>query len=223
MIKDYFYLRQRIPILLYAFYTQYKEVKDSGVDNIIKIGISVIGLVVLYAFMGLISKIPISKLIHLRWEYSGILTWGIFFLVYYYFAQYSNLNKLTAFTFSTLATVGGGWLYEIPFYHPLTMFVHYNTIFYINGQIVCLILLFYELGKMGLKLNKLICITLFLFLSFSWVLFTNWLFLANALDAIHPNLLSWTYRIPTCMFLISLLGGIEKPPESFKQRRLKNV
>lgn len=206
MIQDYFYLRQRIPLLLYLYYAKYKDVEDPGTDRILKIATFMIGAIVSFVFTSLVLGVPFSSIYPLKWNYAGVLTWGIFFLIYYDMAQHSHLNKLTAFTLSTLATVGGGWLYEIPFFHPIQMFVTYNSIFYLNGQIMCLILLAYELYKIGFKPNKTIYATTLLYLTFSGMLLINWRLMARALGPLYI----WTYRLPTCILLLSLLSGLKK-------------
>lgn len=201
ILGEYFYLRERFPIFLYVFYIHFKGKNNHFIDSTIFACLTSIGLITAYTFMGFILKIPFLKLIPFKWNYPGLLSWGIFFLVYYHISLRSNLNKLTSFTLATLATVSGGWLYEVPFFHPITMFLHRSSIFYVNGQIICLLLLSYELMKRGFKPNKLIYATLVLLITYSSLLFNN-------LSLLRPPLI-WIMRIPACLFLTSLLGGIK--------------
>jgi len=210
-IQDYFYLRQRIPIFIYVFYLHFKESDNPAIGGAIKTMISLIGLGTLCAVTGFIVDVPFKELIPLGWGYPGLVTWGIFFLIYYWVTNKKVQNDLTAFTFATLATVGGGWLYEIAFFHPLKMLMSNNTIFLINGQILCLILLAYELKKMQFKPNLIILESFIIFAVFSILLFSDFDRLAYMFKLAFNNsrLFCWLYRIPTCMFLISLLGGIK--------------
>ena len=201
ILGEYYFLRQRLPIFLYVFYTHFKEVDNPIIDSAINASLAATGLITLYTFIGFILKIPFTRLIPFRWHYPGLLTWLAFILVYYHISLRSNLNRLTSFTLTALATVGGGWLYEVPFFSPLGMFLNHNSIFYLNGQIICLLLLAYELKKMNFKPNKPIYATLILFIIYSTLIFYNMMFMKHLPDI-------WFMRIPTCLFLISLLGGI---------------
>jgi len=211
LTQEYFYMRQRIPIFIYLFYIHFKNKKDLGINNKIIRGIlTLIGIVTAYAFIGFIidtyliafspgSKNPFYRFFPLNWSYYGMLTWGLFFITFYYLSLKITKAKLTSFTLATLATVGGGWLYEIPFFHPTQMFIHNYALYYIDGQLICLLLLAYELKNLNLKPTKLIYTTLGLFLVFSAILcFDKFFFIETP----------WLYRIPTTIFLLSLLGGI---------------
>ena len=210
ILEDYFFLRQRIPIFIYVFYLHFKESDNPAISGAIKTTISLIGLSTAYAVTGHIFKIPFKVLVPLGWGYPGLVTWGIFFLIYYFRACVS-CNRLTAFTFAVLATFGGGWLYEICFFHPLKMWISNNTIFLINGQILCLILLGYELKKMGFRANRSICLAFGIFLFFSIALFLDFYGVAYLFKIRWGSrAFAWFYRIPTCNFLISLLGGIKR-------------
>ena len=215
IIQDYFYLRQRIPIFIYVYYLHFKESDNPAIDGAIKTMVSLIGLGTAYAVTGLIVHVPFKERIPLKGGYAGLVTWGIFFLIYYWATNKKVQNDLTAFTFATLATVGGGWLYEISFFHPLKMWISNNTIFQIDGQILCLILLAYELKKMQFKPNIMIIESFTIFAVFSLLLFSDFDRLAYMVKVAfnNPLLFCWLYRIPACVFLISLLGGIKNKAE----------
>ena len=211
IIQDYFYLRQRIPIFIYVFYLHFKESDNPAIDGAIKTMVSLIGLGTAYTVTGLIFDVPFKEWVPLSGGYPGLITWGFFFLIYYWGTNKKMQNDLTSFTFATLATVGGGWLYEISFFHPLTMWMGYNAIFMINSQILCLILLAYELKKMRFKPNLIILGSFIIFTVFSISLFSSFDRLADMFKIAFNNshLFSWFYRIPACVFLMSLLGGIK--------------
>lgn len=209
ILEDYFFLRQRIPIFVYVFYLHFKGSDNPAIKGSVKITVSLIGLSTVYAITGLIFKIPFKVLVPLGWGYPGMVTWGIFFLIYYWATLKKVQNDLTAFTFAMLATVGGGWLYEIWFFHPLKMWMSNYTIFLINGQILCLILLGYELKKRGFKINRNICMALGIFLTFSLFLFLDFKGTAYQFKIRWgPYAFVWFCRVPACNFLLSLLGGI---------------
>ena len=219
IIRDYFYLRQRIPIFIYVFYLHFKESDNPDIDGVIKTMVSLIVLGTSYAVTGLIFGLPLKELIPITWEYPGLITWGFFFLIYYWITNKKVQNDLTAFTFATLATVGGGWLYEISFFHPLTMWMSNNEIFMINSQILCLILLAYELKKMQFKPNLIILESFTIFAVFSILLFSDFDRLIHVFQIAFNNyrLFNWFYRIPACLFLISLLGGIKSKAHTRKK------
>jgi len=208
LFDQYFYLRQRLPFILYVYYLHYNDIDNPTIDKIVNLGLSFIGAITIYTFMGLLFKIPFIYLIPFHWCYHGLLTWCIFFFLYYHLAIRKNMSTLKSFTLATLATVGGGWLYEVSFFYPITMFLTRSSIFYLNGQIICLLLLAHELKKMNFKSNKTIYLAMTLLITFSTMLFCSrsrlfidWSWLLDYL---------WFYRVPTSLFLLSLLSGIKK-------------
>lgn len=154
IFSQYFYLRQTIPLFLYAFYTQFREVRHPIIEGIMKTGVLAIGLGTSYTILGYILKIPLKNLISFTWAYPSPITWGIFFLIFYYILIRKEENNLTSFTLATLATVGGGWLYEVPFFHPIGMFLGKGSFFYNNVQMICILLVLFELRKKKKKSFK---------------------------------------------------------------------
>jgi len=125
------------------------------------------------------------------------------------------VSRLKSFTLAILATVGCGWLYEVSYFYPASMFISKFALFYINGQIVYLLLLGYELRKMDFKPNNLIWSMLILFLAFSTILFIDkqgfWRGIRTIID---PSIdLMWVYRTPASLLLLSLLSGIKNQKE----------
>lgn len=178
------------------------------IDKIIYYFQAIIAAMFAYTFLGFVYKIPFRVMIPFSWTYYGIVHWCGFFFIYYQIGIRKNMTNLKSFTLASLATVGGGWLYEIPYFHPKAMFITPFSIFYLNGQIVFLLLLIYEFRRMKLKPNRKIYGALILFLIFSGMLsyarfeFTTFnIFLVKNI---------WLYRIPASLLLISLLNGIKK-------------
>lgn len=214
IFKEYFFLRQRIPVFLYVFYIHFRDLDNPIIDRVITTLLTFMGLISVVMFSGFILKMPFKDMIPLTWTYYGIIHWCIFFLFFFQLAIRRNMSNLKAFTLATMATVGGGWLYEVPFFYPESMFISRFSIFYLNTQIVCLIFLLYEFMKMGFRPNKKILTMLMVFLAFSCLLFfkrheINWFNLWMVKNV-------WAFRIPASLLLISLLSGIRKQSETMK-------
>lgn len=206
IFREYFYLRQTLPIFLYVFYIHFRDEDNPIIERVVKTGLLAIGLVTVFFSLGYIMDIPFNELIPFTWSYPGPITWGVLFIIYFYILALKGQSGLTSFTLATMATVGGGWLYEIPLFHPITMFLTRSSIFYLNGQIMCLLILVYDLMRKGLKPNMLMGTTLILFLLVSTILVIK--------DGRWPPYsgiwLRWIERVPASLLLISLLSGIEK-------------
>jgi len=140
-------------------------------DALVKTGLLAIGLGTISSLIGCLLGIPLKSLISFNWSYHGSLTWGIFFLSYYYLLNRQKESKLSSFTLATLATAGGGWLYEIPFFHPVSMFLGKGSFFYNDIQIMCILLLLFELRKKLYDPNPLIYATLLLAVFLGWKAF----------------------------------------------------
>lgn len=175
LFAEYFYLRQTIPLLIYFIYFHFKEIENQLIDLLVMTGLAAIGLGTTYSILGLIQGIPIKKLTSITWSYPSPITWGILFISYYYILNQKEENTLTSFTLSTLAVVGGGWLYEVPFFHPFSMFIGYDTFFYINCQFLCILLLISKLKQRKFKSTMLIysALILCIFLSRSSFYYPN--------------------------------------------------
>jgi len=205
ILREYFYLRNRIPIFIYLFYLHLKESDNPIIDKIVNVCVSFIALVLSYSVTGFILGIPFSNIIPFDWHYAGLLNWGLFFFIYYRMSLSVTHHMLTSFTLSVLATVGGGWLYEISFWYPISMFINHYSIFYLNGQLTCLLLLTGELIGMNLKLNKYICVMFGFFMVFSMIMFADRFIFIR----LFGDFYIYIYRIPVSLFLISLLSGVE--------------
>ena len=208
LLSEYHFLRQRIPIFIYVIYIHYRDLSNGVIDQVIWTFLSFIGLLTCYLIGGLILKIPFSYMLPLRWTYLGILHWCFFFFIFYQLAIRKGWTSLGAFTLTTLACAGGGWLYEVPFFYIESMFITRFSIFYINSQIVCVLLLFYELIRIKIRPNLLIYISGAFFMAFSYYLFVNSTAPLYLIFANWPMRLG--LRVPASIFLLSLLSGIRK-------------
>jgi len=208
LLSEYHFLRQRIPIFIYIIYIHYRDLSNGIIDQIVWTILSFIGLLTCYLIGGLFLKIPFSYMLPLRWTYLGVLHWCIFFFLFYQLAIRKGLTALGAFTLTTIACAGGGWLYEVPFFYIESMFITRYSIFYINSQIVCVLLLAYELIRMKIKPNLFIYASMTFFLSFSTYLFVNSTAPLYLIFANWPMRLG--LRVPASIFLLSLLSGVNK-------------
>lgn len=175
VFAEYFYLRQTIPLFLYFFYFYFRDINNQILDLLVMTGLAAIGLGTTYFGLALIQGIPLKKLISLSWAYPSPINWGILFIIYYYILNQKEENPLTSFTLSTLAVVGGGWLYEVPFFHPFSMFIGHDTFFYFNCQFLCILVLISKLKKRKVKATMLIysMLILCMFLSRSSFYYPN--------------------------------------------------
>jgi len=218
LFGDYFILRQRVPFFIYFLYIKYGVSNNPIIKRVIWTLLAFTVLISGYTFSSFMLKIPFSRLVSFDWTYYGLVHWCVFFFIYYKLAIRKGMNILKSFTLAILATVGCGWLYEVSYFHPASMFISRYALFYINGQIVYLLLLGYELRKVGFKPNRWIWSTLILFLAFSLCLFIDnigfWNWVKGVLGSVE-NLI-WVYRTPASLFLLSLLSGIEKQSETMK-------
>ena len=212
IFSEYFHLRQTVPLVIYVFYARFRDVDNLFIDTLVKISLIGIGIGTSYTIMRLLLGMPFKFLTSFTWGYPTPITWGIFFLIYCYILNRKGENNLASFTLATLATVGGGWLYEVPYFHPMSMFLSRGAFFYVNAQIICLLLLAYELMKRKFKPNRLIGSTILLYFAFSIPLFLDrtafWGTVRDILGSL--DYLIWFYRIPASLFLLSLLSGVKK-------------
>jgi len=217
LFMEYFFLRQRIPLFLYVFYIHYRELENPIIDQIMNTLLTFIVLISAYTFLGFIFQIPFRNLIPFNWSYYGLIHWCIFFFFFYLLSIRKYMSPLKSFTLATLATVGGGWLYEIPIFYPESMFIGPLSIFYVNGQILYLLFLGYELMRMNFKPNKIIILMMLIFLAFSTALFVDkYAFWDMVRGILGKNLLDkmiWVYRIPASLLLLSLLSGLKNQKE----------
>lgn len=199
-------------MFIYFYYIHYRELDNPIMDQIINIFLTFIFIILAYMGLGFILEIPFNEMIPFDWHYSGLIHWCIFFFFFFHIANRRGMNRFKSFTLATLATVGGGWLYEIPIFFSEAMYISPYSVFYINGQIIYLLFLGYELMRMNFRPNKIIILMMLIFLGFSTALFID---SASFWDVIRyipgaTENLKWVYRIPASLFLLSLLSGINK-------------
>lgn len=209
LFRGYYFLRERLPIFLYLVYRYYEKQYENNkkiihIEFIICSTIVFVGSIFGLSLIGYYSGLSFNEVFQFKWQYSGIITWSIFFFIYFIGIYYKTGNTLKAYIISILASLSGGWLYEISIFKSIDMYLLGQAIFYVKGQIICIILLIYEYWRLNIRRNKFnsFCFILYLVLSI--------LTYEMGIYVIYPKPYNWFYRIPTVLFLFSLISGIEK-------------
>lgn len=156
IFRSYSYFLHTIPFYVYLFYIILKDSDHPLVDKFLKIGLKGLGIFLFYFIFNFIQGTEFKHLISFTWSYSAPITWGCFFFIYYYILKQKEENIITSITLSILATFGCGWLYEVSFFHPVSMFLGKSSFFYRNIQIISLILLLVEMKIKQLKPNPIL-------------------------------------------------------------------
>jgi len=129
--------------------------------------------------------------------------WVMFCLGLYAYGNHMSGDHVFAACYAVSATHFGGWLYEIPFWHPSTMFYSLRYPWAINTQILSGILCVYLLLGKGIRGNKIM-----LYAALGYVA-TSLFFITKPLHRIYwPINLWWLPRIGVMVLLWSALTGI---------------
>ncbi len=208
LFRGYYFLRERLPIFFYIIYRYYEKHYESNkkinyIEFIICSTIVFVGFIFGLSLIGKLSGSSFIDFFMFNWQYSGTITWSIFFFINFIGIYYKTGNTLKAYIISILASLSGGWLYEISIFKSMDMYLLGQAIFYVKGQIICVILLIYEYIRLNIKLN--IKITFFIILYLALSVMT----LKYGIE-IYPMPYNWFYRLPTVLLLISLISGIDE-------------
>lgn len=208
------HFRRAIPLIIFiaqrvfTLKEEYTEIINNTLILII-VALNVIGV------YGLVFKIPFKSLFRLHWHYSGFFEWSLFIIVYLKYLMRVIGDNLYSLNYVVQCVSCGGWLYEIPFFHPMKMFFPSGTI--INTQIISIFLLLYLLYERDFKVNKKILLSLFIYVVFSIHLFIypiHWISKPFPfVYKIFPNLIyhvGWIIRIPTLIMLFTLSTGLRR-------------
>ena len=170
IFNNYSYFLHTIPFFVYLFYIVLRDSDHPLVDKILKIGLKGLGIYLFYFIYNYIQGTSLNKLIPFKWSYPAPIIWGCFFFIYYYILRQKEEKIITSITLAILATFGGGWLYEVSFFHPVSMFLGKGSFFYVNIRFICLILLYVEVMIKQLKPRPIL---LFIFFTSSILLGFN--------------------------------------------------
>lgn len=214
LTSEYFYFRRIIPFMIFIIHRIIilKEEHMKIINNFI---ILIIILLNIISMFGMIFKIPFKSLFNLHWHYSGLCEWSIFIIIYLKYLMHIINDNLYSLNYVIQCVSCGGWLYEIPFFHPIQMFFTKGSI--INIQIVSIFLLIYLLYERDFKINDRILISLLVYILFSIHLFIYpncWVSKPFPfVYEIFPKLVyctQWIVRIPTLIMLFTLSTGLRR-------------
>lgn len=206
LTSDYYNLRRIVPYIIYII-CEWKLLSNKLIGNINKTIIYLISSLFIIGVYGLLLKIPFKNLFFMGWQYDGLLEWCVFIIVYLKYLIYAGYSNLYSLNIMVQSASCGGWLYEIPLFHPTTMFFHDKIV--INSQIVSILLLSGLLYKKEFKINRKILISFIVY-----VLSFICLFYYPSLRLLIPYFMRvcvvWLMRVPTMIMLVLLITGIRR-------------
>ena len=145
---SYFYLRQQIPILLMMFYIVNRLLENEWRIFMGNIVIFIASIFIIYLY-------PENMLVALEW---------VIYILLSYLYLIKKRDVLFSLTYSILSSSFGGWLYELPYFHPTFMFYDSSCPLYIHTQLLSGIFIFFMLIKEKVKLNKIIIYSFIFFI-----------------------------------------------------------
>ena len=131
--------------------------------------------------------------------------WIAFCLGMYVYGDHVSGDHVFAACFAVLSTHFGGWLYEVPFWHPTTMFYSFRYPWVVNTQILSGVFCVYLLWKRGFKVNKTMIYAVlgYVMMSFFWGILVNPIYQTQGSRGFW-----WVPRVGTMFLLWSALTGI---------------
>ena len=223
-----FYGRKIAPVFLLMGFFALSYVKGQGkINNLLSVvtgcilGLSLVTVVVfLQGYFGGVSFEAFSH--NGNWNYIPVFEYVFFlFIGFFLLGRKIGFNYYSFFLVS-LALFASGFLYELPVYYRATMYepIHFLHAFFVEPTIIALVLLVFMLYFNKWKFGKLQLITGFFYVVYSVLIFLFCLdFNAYAFvfpfGYARPSLAMWVLegwlpRIPSLVFLISVVYGVEK-------------
>jgi len=177
-------LRQLVTPIVFLFWWFSKKYGSKHFSSYLVAGFSVI----------LIASYPKPHVSYL---------WVIYCLGAYIYGDHVSGDPVFAACFAVLSTHFGGWLYEIPFFHPASMFYSLRYPWLVNTQIVSGLFCIYLLVEKKIKANKLM-----LSAALWYVALSLFYILKPPHRFFMPMSLWWLPRVGTMTLLGSALTGI---------------
>lgn len=128
-------LRQLVPAVVLCFFLASKMVNHKVFSTMFVLGSS---LILLFSF----PKPYVAQL------------WIVYCLVVYGYGWRVSGDHVFAACYAILSAHFGGWLYEVPFWHPASMFFSFRYPWLINTQILSGVFCAWLLKKREIKVNK---------------------------------------------------------------------
>lgn len=186
---NYFYWRQHIPIYLILFYI---------ISKLIKFDISKISgyIIIFTASIFIIYSYPVNIWVSIEW--------AIYMIISYWYSL-KKRNELFALTYSILSATFGGWIYEIPYFHPTFMFYDLSCPLYLHSQIISGIFMIGMLIKEKMKINKYIIIAFIVFVISEIFFYIR----VNYYKQLYFDLFLFS-RLGIMFLLLSFLNGLNE-------------
>ena len=131
--------------------------------------------------------------------------WVTYCLGVYVYGDHVSGDHVFAACFAVLSAHFGGWLYEIPFFHPASMFYSTRYPWLVNTQILSGLFCIYLLIKREIKANKTM-----LYATLGYV--ATSLFWIADYHIYFPIKLWWLPRLGAMVLLWSALTGLDHKP-----------
>jgi len=129
--------------------------------------------------------------------------WIACYLVIYGYGCHVFGDHVFAACYAILSAHFGGWLYEVPFWHPASMFYSFRYPWLINTQILSGVFCAWLLRKKEVKVNKTMLLALLCYVMVSVF------YITKSDQRFFVSLpLWWLPRVVTMFLLGSLLTGI---------------
>ena len=135
ILADYMLLRQLVPFVVLCFFFASKTVNHKAFSTIFVLGSSLV-------LMASFPKPYVARL------------WVAYCLIVYSYACHVSGDHVFAACYAILSAHFGGWLYEVPFWHPASMFGSYRYHWVINTQILSGVFCAWLLKQREIKVNK---------------------------------------------------------------------
>ena len=176
-------LRQLVPAFVIGFYFVSKRVNNKVFSNVLVLGFS------------LILLLSYPK------QHVAILWTGCCLTVYGYGCRMFDDHVFSA-CYAILSAHFGGWLYEVPFWHPPSMFFSFRYPWVINTQILSGVFCAWLLKKREIRVNKTMLLAILGYVTVSL------LYIASPTNSISKLPVWWVPRLGVVFLLGSILTGI---------------
>lgn len=200
----YFEVRAWVPLLAYVAYLLIG--KRLG-RNFVIIGVGSYLLAIFTLIVGMKTGIPLSSVVGAKLSYESAVEGMTFGTLIVSTLWMRTRDAGLSLVSSILCLSAVGWLYEVPFWHPVSMFIHpigATSPLIVDTQIISLLLLTFTLWRRGWRPGKLFAATLIIYLISS-------VYLAIIGGTYYYQFLypvrDWIIRLPSYGLLLSMVHG----------------
>ena len=200
----YFELRAWVPLIVYVAYLLIG--KSLGVRFAVASIICYLAAAILL-IAGMVLGIPLSGVVGAKLSYESAIESMIFgaLVIYMLWVRTGNAGLSVASSILGLSAVG--WLYEVPFWHPVSMFIYPIGVLsplIINTQIISLILFTFTLWRKGWSPGRLFAVASIVYLVSSvYLMIVGGRYYYQFLSPYRD----WFIRLPSYALLLSMTHG----------------